>query len=44
MRCCRLIGGDFFIENVREELDAAGEFFFNRTEHRLYFKFVVSTH
>jgi hypothetical protein len=33
----RLIGGDLFVENIREELDSPGEFFFNRTEHRLYF-------
>ena len=40
----RLIGGDLFIENIREELDAPGEFFFNRTEHKLYFMYVRTLH
>jgi len=33
----RLIGGDFLIENLLEELDQAGEFFFNKTTRVLYF-------
>ena len=33
----RLIGGDFFIENIAEELDEPGEYFFNRTTSTLHF-------
>jgi hypothetical protein len=33
----RLIGGDLLVENVREELDAPGEFFFNKSTHQLFF-------
>ncbi|CAJ1407030.1 unnamed protein product [Effrenium voratum] len=29
-------GGDFFIENVMEELDHPGEFFFDKDSHKLY--------
>jgi hypothetical protein len=29
-------GGDFFIENVMEELDSPGEFFFDKTASKLY--------
>jgi hypothetical protein len=32
-------GGDFFVENVWEELDAAGEFFHDRESGRLYIIF-----
>lgn len=30
-------GGDFFVENIREELDAAREFFFSKKDRRLYY-------
>jgi hypothetical protein len=30
-------GGDFFVENVREELDAPNEFFFDKVASKLYF-------
>ena len=33
----RLIGGDFIIENLLEELDSEGEFFFNTTTRMLFF-------
>ena len=36
----RLIGGDFFVENIHEELDIPTEFFFNRSQRTLYFMFV----
>ena len=29
-------GGDFFVENVFEELDNPGEFFFDKREGKLY--------
>merc|ERR1719198_1632747 len=29
-------GGDFFVQDVFEELDYPGEFFFNRSKHELY--------
>jgi hypothetical protein len=34
----RLIGGDWFIENAFELLDAEGEFYFNKSTKTLYFK------
>lgn len=34
----RLIGGDFMVENVLEELDVPGEWFFNRTSRQLFFR------
>ena len=30
-------GGDFYIENVREELDSPSEFFFDAKAHKLYY-------
>eukprot|EP00051_Salpingoeca_urceolata_P028110 m.485050 g.485050 ORF g.485050 m.485050 type:complete len:808 (-) comp23643_c0_seq1:142-2565(-) len=30
-------GGDWFVENVFEELDSPGEFFFDKTDKKLYF-------
>ena len=33
----RLIGGDFFIESIFEELDEPGEWFFNESTRTLYF-------
>merc|ERR1712217_171026 len=30
------VGGDFFIENVMEELDNPGEFFFDKRTNKLY--------
>jgi hypothetical protein len=30
-------GGDFFVENVMEELDYASEFFYDKTDSKLYF-------
>ena len=30
-------GGDFFVENIREELDAPAEFFFDRKADKLYY-------
>ena len=30
-------GGDFFIENVFEELDSPGEFFYNESTGNLYY-------
>lgn len=32
----RLISGSWFVENIREELDVPGEFFFNRSTGKLY--------
>ena len=30
------LGGDFFVENVMEELDYPGEFFFDKSAGKLY--------
>ncbi len=34
----RLISGTWYVEGIRAELDVGGEYFYNRTTKRLYFK------